>query len=64
MTYATIITTHEHIDPPADDNTSLPLQVPTERIAANTRYLNGSPGGRNGAQEVWDEFGPRHAASH
>jgi hypothetical protein len=54
--YATIITTHEYIDPPADDDTSLPLQVPAERIAASTRYLNGSPGGWNGAQEVWDKF--------
>jgi hypothetical protein len=53
---ATIITTHEYLNPPADDDNSPPLQVPAERIAASTRYLNGSPGGWNGAEEVWEKF--------
>ncbi|HEY5957982.1 MAG TPA: metallophosphoesterase, partial [Polyangiaceae bacterium] len=54
--YATIVTTHAFIDPPADDDDSMPLEVPAERIPASTRYLNGSPGGWNDAQGVWDKF--------
>lgn len=54
--FATIVTTHAYIDPPADDDPSLPLEVPAERIPANTRYLKGSPGGWNDAQGVWDKF--------
>jgi hypothetical protein len=54
--FATIITTHEYLSPPADDDASKPLEVPAVRIPANTRYLNGSPGGWNDAQGVWDEL--------
>jgi len=54
--YATIITTHEYISPPSQTDNSLPLAVPAQRIAAGTSYLNGSPGGWNDAQGVWDKF--------
>lgn len=49
--YATIVTTHEYLDPPADNDDSLPLEVPAQRIAAG--YLTTSPGGWNGGQELW-----------
>jgi hypothetical protein len=52
--YATIVTTHAFLNPPADGDTSLPLEVPAPRLAAG--YLNGSPGGWNGAQEVWEKL--------
>jgi Calcineurin-like phosphoesterase len=54
--FATIVTTHAYIDPPADDDPSLPLEIPAERIPASTRYLKGSPGGWNDAQGVWEKF--------
>ena len=54
--YATIVTTHEYIYPPAQDDSSLPLLVPATRIASSTKYLKGSPGGWNDAQGVWDKF--------
>jgi hypothetical protein len=52
----TLVTTHEYLDPPADSDPRPPLAVPANRIAASTRYLNGSPGGWNDAQGVWDKF--------
>ena len=54
--YATIITTHEYLDPPAWTDASLPLVVPATRIAASAGYLKGSPGGWNDAQGVWDKL--------
>ncbi len=52
--YATIVTTHAFLDPPADADPSAPLEVPAPRIAAS--YLTSSPGGWNGAQEVWEKL--------
>ncbi len=54
--YATIVTTHEYLDPPADGDDSLPLAVPAVRIPASTHYLKGSPGGWNDAQGVWEKL--------
>lgn len=54
--YATIVTTHEYLNPPSQTDDSLPLVVPARRIAASTGYLKGSPGGWNDAQGVWDKF--------
>jgi hypothetical protein len=53
--YATIVTTHEFLNPPADTDASLPLTVPAERIATSS-YLDGSPAGWNSAQGIWDKF--------
>jgi hypothetical protein len=52
--YATIITTHEYLNPPADADPAMPLEVPAQRIAAG--YLVNSPGGWNDAQGVWDKL--------
>ena len=54
--YATIITTHEYLNPPANEDNSAPLAVPAERVAAKTTYLKGSPGGWNNAQGVWEKL--------
>lgn len=54
--YATIVTTHEYLNPPGQTDNSLPLVVPAQRIPASTGYLKGSPGGWNDAQGVWDKF--------
>jgi len=53
--YATIVTTHEYLNPPADDDDSLPLQVPAVRITTNA-YLDGSPAGWNSPQGIWDKL--------
>jgi hypothetical protein len=53
---ATIITTHEYINPPVNSDNSVPLAVPAQRIAASTSYLKNSPGGWNDAQGVWDKL--------
>ena len=50
----TIVTTHAFLDPPADTDARLPLEVPAHRIEAS--YLTDSPGGWNGAQEVWEKL--------
>jgi hypothetical protein len=52
--YATIITTHSYLQPPANGDDSPFLEVPAARIAAS--YLTGSLGGWNDAQAVWDKF--------
>jgi hypothetical protein len=52
--WATIVTTHAFLNPPAEGDRSRPLEVPAQRIAAS--YLTGSPGGWNGAQEVWEKL--------
>jgi hypothetical protein len=52
---ATIVTTHEYLNPPADSDSSAPLVVPALRITPAT-YLYGSPGGVNDAQGLWDKF--------
>ena len=52
--YATIITTHEFLSPPANEDNSAPLAHPAERSAAT--YLKDSPGGWNDAQGVWDKL--------
>jgi hypothetical protein len=54
--YATIVTTHEYLNPPANEDNRAPLAVPAERVAATTTYLKGSPGGWNDAQGVWDKL--------
>lgn len=52
--YATIVTTHSYINPPAQGDNRLPLELPATRIAAD--YLTNSPGGWSSAQQVWDKF--------
>jgi hypothetical protein len=52
--YATIVTTHAFLNPPADADVSLPLEVPAPRLPAS--YLTSSPGGWNGAQQVWEKL--------
>jgi hypothetical protein len=52
--WATIVTTHAFLNPPADGDPSPPLEVPAQRIPAS--YRTGSPGGWNGAQEVWEKL--------
>jgi hypothetical protein len=54
--YATLVTTHAYLDPPADSDASAPLVVPGALIPASPRYLKGSPGGWNDAQGVWDKL--------
>ena len=54
--YATIITTHEYLNAPANEDESAPLTVPAERVVATTVYLKGSPGGWNDAQSLWDKL--------
>ena len=52
--YATIVTTHSFLSPPADSDSRLPYAVAATRNTAG--YLNNSPGGWNGAQGIWDNF--------
>lgn len=52
--FATFITTHEYLNPPADDDASRPLDALAQRIAAG--YLVNSPGGWNDAQGLWDKL--------
>ena len=52
--FATIITTHENLNPPANTDDSAPLVVPAPRTGDS--YLNGSPAGWNDAQNLWDKF--------
>jgi hypothetical protein len=54
--YATIITTHEYINPPAQEDDASPLRVPAERVPATPGYRKGSPAGWNDAQGVWDKL--------
>ena len=53
--YATIVTTHEYLNPPADDDDSLPLEVPAQRITTNA-YLDGSLAAWNSPQGIWDKL--------
>jgi hypothetical protein len=54
--YATIVTTHSYIAPPAwgDNNAPLDPSDPAVRNAAT--YLIGSPNGYNGAQNIWTDL--------
>jgi hypothetical protein len=63
--YATIVTTHSYLSPPAAGDTSPPLTVPAIRNTAGYLTTSGtcsggpeatSPGGCNSAQKVWDKF--------
>ena len=61
--YATIVTTHSYLSPPANSDSSLPLVNAAKRNAASTSYLKYSPTGDpttgtewNDAQGVWDYF--------
>ncbi len=54
--YPTLITTHEYLNPPADSDANLPLAQAAVRIPASPRYLEGSPGGWNDAQGVWQKL--------
>ncbi|HYA90618.1 MAG TPA: metallophosphoesterase [Thermodesulfobacteriota bacterium] len=52
--YATLITTHEYLSPPANEDNRGPMALPAQRIAAT--FLKGSHGGWNDAQGVWDKL--------
>jgi hypothetical protein len=52
---ATIVTTHEYLNPPDNSDNNPPLVVPAVRITPAT-YLANSPAGYNDAQGVWDKF--------
>ncbi len=54
--YATIVTTHSYISPPAwgDNNPPLDPSDPAKRNAAS--YLIGSPNGYNAAQNIWTDL--------
>lgn len=54
--YATIVTTHEYLNPPGQADSHQPLEVPAARILASTDYLKNSSGGWNDAQGVWDKL--------
>jgi hypothetical protein len=61
--YATIVTTHDYLSPPANSDNNAPYVVPATRNAASTSYLKYSPTGIaatgtewNDAQGVWDKF--------
>jgi hypothetical protein len=61
--YATIVTTHDYLSPPATSDSNAPYAVPATRNAASTSYLKYSPTGVaatgtewNDAQGVWDKF--------
>ena len=64
--YATIVTTHSYMSPPAAGDMSPPLAVPASLNAAAYLTTTGSctgapqgatsPGGCNSAQQVWDKF--------
>jgi Calcineurin-like phosphoesterase len=53
--YATIVTTHEFIEPPLEADDSPPLEVTANRVATAV-YLKGSPGGWNDAQRIWEKL--------
>lgn len=53
--YATFVTTHEFLNPPSNEDDSLPFEVPAERISTSN-YLSGSPSGWNNAQGIWDKL--------
>jgi len=52
--YATIVTTHSFLNPPATNDTNKPLEVLAVRTTAD--YLKNSPGGWNDATGVWKDF--------
>ena len=52
--YATIVTTHSYLNPPATTDASLPPEVLAARTTAG--YLNNSPGGWHDAVDVWNDF--------
>jgi len=52
--YATIVTTHSFLSPPADSDSNLPYVVPARRNAAS--YRINSHGGWNSAQGIWDKL--------
>jgi hypothetical protein len=54
--YATIVTTHSYLNPPAETDDANPLVVPAPYTVSSTRYLNGSPGGWNDSADVFKKF--------
>ena len=50
----TFVTTHAYLNPPGNRDSTLPLVTPAQRIPAS--LLVNSPGGWNGAQDVWNKF--------
>jgi hypothetical protein len=52
--YATIVTTHSYLSPPADSDSNPPYVVPATINTAG--YLNNSPAGWNNLVTVWNNF--------
>jgi len=54
--YATIVTTHSYISPPAAGDLNPPMSEPELVTLNSAAYLTNAPGGWNNAQQLWDKF--------